>query len=561
MPALEESGNVASWPASKARHQFRTNPEYEGKSTSGFCMRHVQTNLAILPASLADEFEQFCNLNKAPCPLLYKSKPGELSAGNLAQDSDVRTDLPMYWVSEYGNVTKKVGNLTSYPLEDFVSFYLGCSFSFEDALMKAGIELQHVVKKRNVSMFKTNISCLPVGPFDCPMVVSMRPIPRELVEKTVIVTAAYDAVHGAPIHIGDPSVIGIDDIDKTNFGESSDVADMIPVFWACGVTSSVAVRSAKLPLSFSHQPGSMFICDTTLEEYFRVNEPEHGNEQPKLITLADQPFLASVCSETAFKKVEKLSKLLGHQSGFEGDVYDSDFLKISARLSHAPSVVIGILDEEIIPPSELATSDGLQGVITLVKALQAVKKKITIITEHNSQVIHDCVAASASQGISEKDVHIVTLEDSGNLKDRLFPGNVNHKLDTVIALQMTTEFSNSNSGSERTIQVGLVDKLFQEVYSFQNGIVSVKITTNRQETSPNSNCSSVYSHVMVANSVQTATLGLSAALYVLNSCPIHSRYLQHGIGKREVFQVGQFLVNNTGQEKTCHQILDWIKDI
>lgn len=92
MPALEESGNVASWPASKARHQFRTNPEYEGKSTSGFCMRHVQTNLAILPASLADEFEQFCNLNKAPCPLLYKSKPGELSAGNLAQDSDVRYD-------------------------------------------------------------------------------------------------------------------------------------------------------------------------------------------------------------------------------------------------------------------------------------------------------------------------------------------------------------------------------------------------------------------------------------------------------------------------------------
>ena len=150
----------------------------------------------------------------------------------------------MYWVSENGNVTKKVGNLTSYPLEDYVSFYLGCSFSFEDALMKAGIELQHVVKKRNVSMFKTNISCLPVGPFDCPMVVSMRPIPRELVEKTVIVTAAYDAVHGAPIHIGDPSVIGIDDIDKTNFGESSDVADMIPVFWACGVTSSVAVRSA-----------------------------------------------------------------------------------------------------------------------------------------------------------------------------------------------------------------------------------------------------------------------------------------------------------------------------
>lgn len=466
----------------------------------------------------------------------------------------------MYWVSEKGNVTKKIRELTSYPLDDYVSFYLGCSFSFEDALMKAGIELQHVVQKRNVSMFTTNIPCLSVGPFHCPMVVSMRPIPRELVEKAVIVTAVYDAVHGAPVHIGDPSVIGIDDVNVVNFGDSSDVGDLIPVFWACGVTSSVSVRSAKLPLSFSHQPGSMFICDTTLEEYFRVNKPEHGDEQPKLITLAEQPFLASVCSETAFKKVEKLNKLLGGQSGFEGDVYDSDFPKIVGRLSHAPSVVIGILHEEIIPSSELTTADGLQGVITLVKALRAVKKKITIITEHNSQVIHDCVTANASQGISEKDVHIVTMEDSKDVKDRLFTGNVNHKLDTVIALQMTTQASNNDSGSKRTFQVGLVDKLLEEVCSVQNGIVSVKITTNRQEASPIGDCSSVFSHVMVINSMRTAALGLSAALYVLNNCPIHSRYLRHGIGKREVFEVGQFFVSNTEQDKMRHQILDCIED-
>ena len=147
-------------------------------------------------------------------------------------------------MSENGIVTEKTGDLTSYPLDDYVSFYLGCSFSFEDALMAAGIQLQHVVKNRNVSMFTTNIPCLPVGPFYGPMVVSMRPIPKDLVEKAVIITAAYDAVHGAPIHIGDPSVIGIEDINMTNFGEPSDVGDLIPMFWACGVTSSVAVRSA-----------------------------------------------------------------------------------------------------------------------------------------------------------------------------------------------------------------------------------------------------------------------------------------------------------------------------
>ena len=156
-----------------------------------------------------------------------------------------RTDLQLYCISKDGNIdTMKSSSLSDYSLDDYVSFYLGCSFSFEEAMIKAGIPLQNVSEKRNVSMFITNIQCKPAGPFSCPMVVSMRPIPRGLVEKAVIVTAAYDAVHGAPIHVGDPSVIGIDDINNTDFGEPSDIGDLIPMFWACGVTSSLAVRSA-----------------------------------------------------------------------------------------------------------------------------------------------------------------------------------------------------------------------------------------------------------------------------------------------------------------------------
>lgn len=156
-----------------------------------------------------------------------------------------RTDLQLYCISKDGNIdTMKSSSLSDYSLDDYVSFYLGCSFSFEEAMIKAGIPLQNVSEKRNVSMFITNIQCKPAGPFSCPMVVSMRPIPRGLVEKAVIVTAAYDAVHGAPIHVGDPSVIGIDDINNTDFGDPSDIGDLIPMFWACGVTSSLAVRSA-----------------------------------------------------------------------------------------------------------------------------------------------------------------------------------------------------------------------------------------------------------------------------------------------------------------------------
>ena len=147
-------------------------------------------------------------------------------------------------MSENGILTKKTKDLTAYPWDDFVSFYLGCTYSFEDAIVEAGIPVQHVQENRSVSMYKTNIPCIPVGPFSCDMVVSMRPIPRDLVEKVVVITAAYDFVHGAPIHIGDPSAIGIKDVARIDFGQPSDLGDLVPVFWACGVTSSLAVRSA-----------------------------------------------------------------------------------------------------------------------------------------------------------------------------------------------------------------------------------------------------------------------------------------------------------------------------
>ena len=155
-----------------------------------------------------------------------------------------RTDLQFYCVSENGIIVKKTGNLNGYSMEGFVSFYLGCSFSFEQGLINSGIDVQNISRNCNVSMFTTNIHCVPVGSFSCPMVVSMRPIPKDQVEKAVVVTSAYDSVHGAPIHIGDPTVIGIHNVNRPEFGCPSDIGDLIPVFWACGVTSSLAVRSA-----------------------------------------------------------------------------------------------------------------------------------------------------------------------------------------------------------------------------------------------------------------------------------------------------------------------------
>ena len=216
--------------------------------------------------------------------------------------------------------------------------------------------------------------------------------------------------------------------------------------------------SPEPPLSFSHDPiGSMFICDTTVDAYFKSHKPEHGEEQPRLITLADQPFLASVCSVSAIEKIEELAKIVESTSSIQGD----DFLKIAARLSHAPSVVIGFLHEKESLPSAMSTSDGLKGALALIKALQALKKKITIVTQYHAQLIHDCVKANAAQGISKEGIHVVEVHESCDIKERLYPGEINYRRDAIIALQVAQNTCTDEDGSEGT-KGGLVDTLFKE---------------------------------------------------------------------------------------------------
>ena len=159
-----------------------------------------------------------------------------------------RTDLPKYQVNEYGVITEEPGDLTAHSWDDFVSFYVGCSFGFEGKLVQAGIPLKNITEKHGdgVSVFQTNLQCISVGPFASPLMVSMRAVPTELVEKTLTITAAFEELHGAPIHIGDPAVIGIDDLYNTEFGEPSSIGDLIPMFWACGRSASIALRAASM---------------------------------------------------------------------------------------------------------------------------------------------------------------------------------------------------------------------------------------------------------------------------------------------------------------------------
>lgn len=232
------------------------------KHTSGLASRNAQGNIVILPESLAMDFLRFCQRNPKPCPLLAVSEPGDPLLPSLGKDVDIRSDVPLYRVWKQGVLVDEPSDITALWRSDLVTFVLGCSFSFEHALIEAGIELRHVTQGKNVAMYTTNIQTVPAGTFHGPMVVSMRPMTAANAIRAVQISARVPAVHGAPIHLGDPSLIGIRDINQPDFGDAVEILPgELPVFWACGVTPQSVVMAAAPEFCITHAPGCMLITD------------------------------------------------------------------------------------------------------------------------------------------------------------------------------------------------------------------------------------------------------------------------------------------------------------
>lgn len=230
--------------------------------TSGMAPNYVQGNVAILPEHLANDFLRFCQRNPKSCPLLAVSEPGDPRLPGLGADLDIRTDVAGYRVWRNGVLSEEPGDLMTLWRDDLVTFVIGCSFSFEQGLIDAGIPLRHVLEGRNVAMYRTNIQTAATGPFHGPMVVSMRPMTAANAIKAVQVTARMPTVHGAPVHLGDPTLIGISDLQKPDFGDAVDVRpNEIPVFWACGVTPQSVVMEARPEFCITHAPGKMLVTD------------------------------------------------------------------------------------------------------------------------------------------------------------------------------------------------------------------------------------------------------------------------------------------------------------
>ncbi|MEL6375371.1 MAG: putative hydro-lyase [Pseudomonadota bacterium] len=235
--------------------------------TAGLAQGMLQANLVILPVDLAHDFQAFCVKNPRPCPLVGVSKPGSPRMPHLGGSIDLRTDVPMYNVYRHAELYEQVEDISSYWDDDSVAFAIGCSFTFERALQKAGIRQRHIERDRCVSMYRTSIELTRVGPFGGGMVVSMRPIPEADVARVKAICAQYPHAHGAPIHIGDPAVIGIHDLDAPDWGEpASFEPGEVPVFWACGVTPQNALAAARPRLCITHKPGSMLLTDVREDE-------------------------------------------------------------------------------------------------------------------------------------------------------------------------------------------------------------------------------------------------------------------------------------------------------
>ena len=237
------------------------------RPTSGLAPGYAQANLVILPKEVAFDFFLFCQRNPKPCPMLEVMEPGKYEPVLTAPGADLRVDVSLYRIYKEGKLVSEEKDITSYWTSELVCFLLGCSFTFETALMRAGIALRHITEGKNVAMYETSIEAVSAGIFSGPVVVSMRPIRVTKVVKSIQITSRFPLVHGAPLHIGDPEKIGIRDITHPQYGDYVGIReDEVPVFWACGVTPQAVALKSRPPLMITHSPGHMFITDILDEE-------------------------------------------------------------------------------------------------------------------------------------------------------------------------------------------------------------------------------------------------------------------------------------------------------
>nr|XP_005285452.1 D-glutamate cyclase, mitochondrial isoform X3 [Chrysemys picta bellii] len=458
-------------------------------NTSGMAKGYKQANVVILHKSLADDFEKFCHANDGPLPLLYRSKPGEWKCPSLSSNSDIRTDCLQYRIYEYGACTGTSTSLKDYfdQLKDMVTFYLGCSFSFEKAAHKVGVPLRNVEQKCNVSMYKTDMPCCRVASFCCNLVVTMRPIPEDQLEAVVEASCPLKDSHGAPVHIGNPGLLGIQNLSRPDYGDPVQPHPQdVPVFWACGVTGVEAVNNCR-------DRGVKHLC----------------------------------CQD--------------------------ELLKTCLSLSHAQSVLITTgfpthFNHE--PPEE---NDGPPGAIAMAAMLQSLEKDVVIVTDQramglNKKIIEDCV----QQGVLKTPVPLLSYQGDAAESALMFlceNGNLERpRFDHLIAIERAGMAADGNYYNARKVNikhlVDPIDELFLAAHNIP-GVTTTGIGDGGNELGMGKVKEAIRKHIkngdviacdveadfaIVAGVSNWGGYAVACALYILNTCEIHDRYLRKAIG-------------------------------
>ncbi|NWV15223.1 GLUCM protein, partial [Ptilonorhynchus violaceus] len=522
-------------------------------NTSGMAEGYKQANVVILHKSLADDFEKFCHANDGPLPLLYRSQPGDWKCSSLSSDSDIRTDCLQYRKYEHGVCTGSLKSLKEYSeqLKDMVTFYLGCSFSFEKAVQKAGIPIRNVEQKCNVSMYKTSVPCYCVSTFSCNLVVTMRPIPESKLEAAVLATSELKEAHGAPIHMGDPGLLGIQDLSKPDYGDPVHLhPGDIPVFWACGVTGVEAVINCRAPLAFTHSPGCMFITD------LKNDSVRSLGGVPQVHCISQDPLHFSVVSAEAAQKTKNLESLIGIDPGERGVIHlqrQGELLRACLAMSHARSVLIttGFPTHFTYDPPE--ENDGPPGALAIAAMLQALEKEVAIVTDQRAMDLNKKIIEEAVQlGILKKPIPLLSYHKESADSALMFlcengnPGRP--RFDHLIAIERAGMAADGNYYNARKVNikhlVDPIDELFLAAQTIP-GVTTTGVGDGGNELGMGKVKDAVKKHIkngdVIACDVEadfTIVAGVSnwggyaiaCALYVLRSCEIHDRYLRRAVG-------------------------------
>ncbi|KAK9533240.1 hypothetical protein VZT92_008374 [Zoarces viviparus] len=598
---MEQSNHLNSLSPAELRLLIRQE-DPRISTTTGLANGYQQANVIILPNHLADDFEVFCRRNPAPLPLLYRSQSGETSSPPLARHADIRTDVSQYYVYEEGCLVKTVSSLQSYSAQprtaseqqaahhglwsDMVCFYLGCSFGFEGQLKKAGVPVRNVEQGTNVSMYRTAVPCIPAGVFSCPLVVTMRPVPAGMLDAAVEATHLNLLAHGPPVHIGDPALLGIQDLSRPNYGEQVQLQPGdVPVFWACGVTAIEAIISSKPSLAFSHSPGCMFLTDipdsspsspTPPPSEGSAGSPSTGQNLeliPFCFLVSHNPLLYSLASQGAVAKIRQLETIIGEdpgQRGIRALFVQDELLRSCLALSHAFSVAIttGFPTHYMhSPPDE---TDGPPGAIAMATMLLSLGKRVTMVTDRRALEMNRAIIDEAVRtGVLKAAIPLVTFEDSG--PDSALHFLCHHgdpskpRYDHLVAIERTGRAEDGNYYNMRGVNikhlVDPIDNLFIAAKDIP-GIITTGIGDGGNELGMGklkekvktlmSNgsliaCDVPADYAITAGVSNWGGYAVVCGLYLLHTCPSHQQYRKKGLG----------LENSVPQE----QLQDWTANL